>query len=67
MSNAEQQFNQNMQKMFSKLQENILLVRRNYLDNWGANETTGLLFALGEICELMSEDYGSQSNEADQS
>jgi|14_taG_2_1085336.scaffolds.fasta_scaffold00343_12 hypothetical protein len=58
---SDKDFNKNMQKMFFRLQKNIGLVRSNYIENWGGSQITNFLFALQEVCELMSDDYYSES------
>lgn len=62
---SDKDFNKNMQKMFFRLQKNIVSVRQNYLDNWGGGEITSLLFVLQEICGLMHEDYDEASGGTD--
>jgi len=60
---SDKDFNKNMQKMFFRLQKNIVSVRQNCLDNWGASQITSFLFALQEVCELMSDDYYEDQND----
>lgn len=56
-------FNKNMQKVFFRLERNLKLVRENYIKNWGASQITSFLFALQEVCELMSDDYYEDQND----
>lgn len=59
---TEQDFNKKMQKMFFRLEKNIGLVRNNYINNFGGSQITNFLFAMQEICELMSDDYENENN-----
>ena len=58
---SDKDFNKNMQKMFFRLEKNLGLVRSNYMKNCGESQITNFLFALQEVCELMSDDYYSES------
>ena len=60
---SDKDFNKNMQKMFFRLEKNLGLVRENYIENWGASQITSFLFALQEVCELMSDDYYEDEND----
>lgn len=60
---TDKDFNRNMQKMFFRLEKNLGLVRSNYIENWGGSQITNFLFALQEVCELMSDDYYEDQND----
>lgn len=59
---TEQDFNKNIQKMFSRLERNIGVVRDNYINNFGGDKVSNFLFTMQEICELMYDDYSNENN-----
>ena len=60
---TDKDFNRNMQKMFFRLEKNLGLVSSNYIENWVGSQINNFLFALQEVCELMSDDYYEDQND----